>query len=462
MKLLHQVAAILQCLLLASPLAFYSSTAQAGCPACSKFEAASAACKNPAPAASPAASSSKVDLCADDRFQQDWGQIGHQCAAVTASEKGKTAEMVTASVYTAAAAVCTSACIAMHSPIIAASSALLAACTVSGTVAGITDLTYSILIGNAVGGVMGGLVGAAGAVGSAAVTGVASSSAGHKIAGSPCWSMGILFAVAGIKWYMMSNSAGAAREACNAAGKYADSNAMGNGGGSRTRINTPLGTKNPLAPYDANAGAPSPYISNLDNLDGFPSTHLSAAKASPDIFGAFPNSGTFPEALKELNINPGDIARQLENQSPAALLSGMSGMPDNIRQKLWEIDDAIKSGGIQLTGGGGGVYSGGSGGGSGAVGGGSGKNPFGDLSAFGKKKDEAVEGPALLKLSAKDSDISSLNDDDIWHSTFKGTIFEIVSHRLTKSRDKILPGEWATPLNRALMGLPAAKNEPTQ
>lgn len=48
-------------------------------------------------------------------------------------------------------------------------------------------------------------------------------------------------------------------------------------------------------------------------------------------------------------------------------------------------------------------------------------------------------------------------EGDIWHETYQGSIFEIVSYRLDKSRTRVVEMEWQTPLNRALTGLKNAR-----
>jgi hypothetical protein len=54
-------------------------------------------------------------------------------------------------------------------------------------------------------------------------------------------------------------------------------------------------------------------------------------------------------------------------------------------------------------------------------------------------------------LSAKNSSVAG---DDIYHAGWPGSIFDIITVRLKESRDRVDKLEWASPLNRALMGLP--------
>jgi hypothetical protein len=46
---------------------------------------------------------------------------------------------------------------------------------------------------------------------------------------------------------------------------------------------------------------------------------------------------------------------------------------------------------------------------------------------------------------------------DIWHTGYHGSIFQIVSGKITQTKDRVESADWSTPLNRALMGLPAIK-----
>jgi hypothetical protein len=54
---------------------------------------------------------------------------------------------------------------------------------------------------------------------------------------------------------------------------------------------------------------------------------------------------------------------------------------------------------------------------------------------------------------------SAIADGDIWHEGYKGSIFQIVSTKIVETKDRINSMDWSTPLNRALMGLPAQKKE---
>ena len=43
---------------------------------------------------------------------------------------------------------------------------------------------------------------------------------------------------------------------------------------------------------------------------------------------------------------------------------------------------------------------------------------------------------------------------DIWHEGYTGTLFDITSQRIDKSRTGVDQLEWSSPMNRALLGLP--------
>ena len=63
--------------------------------------------------------------------------------------------------------------------------------------------------------------------------------------------------------------------------------------------------------------------------------------------------------------------------------------------------------------------------------------------------DGAASGKGAPTLSAP-----SWESDDIFHSDFKGTLFQIVSGRLTRTKERVEEYEWDLPMNRARQGVP--------
>jgi hypothetical protein len=69
-----------------------------------------------------------------------------------------------------------------------------------------------------------------------------------------------------------------------------------------------------------------------------------------------------------------------------------------------------------------------------------------DTGLAAEKKDEVQFDRAPASASA---------DADIWHTDFKGSIFQIVSSKIVETKPRVDNLDWSTPLNRALMGLPS-------
>jgi hypothetical protein len=83
------------------------------------------------------------------------------------------------------------------------------------------------------------------------------------------------------------------------------------------------------------------------------------------------------------------------------------------------------------------------------------------LLSFGKKdtnNDGANKNTQVLTFkSPVQSPTPSIDSSDIWHTGYNGTVFDIVSNRVSKKTNSVDPLEWFLPLNRAVHGL---KNAP--
>ena len=82
-------------------------------------------------------------------------------------------------------------------------------------------------------------------------------------------------------------------------------------------------------------------------------------------------------------------------------------------------------------------------------------SPFG----FGMKGPGLTGGPAEATFEKMKKAPELQEGGDIFHEGYAGSIFDIVSVKLTKTHDRIDELEWDTPLNRALAGLPAKKDK---
>jgi hypothetical protein len=161
----------------------------------------------------------------------------------------------------------------------------------------------------------------------------------------------------------------------------------------------------------------------------------------------------FKKALELAGTSMADIAKRLRNQSPSQVVAALGGNQAGLGAALANVEKAVESGKLPLLG----ANSGGSMiAGRGGRGGGTAKsgNPFG---MFGMRGPDMGGAPTQTTFEKTKRALANEVEGDIWHEGFGGTIFQIVSGKLDKTRDRIDQLEWETPLNRALVGLPAKK-----
>ncbi len=81
-----------------------------------------------------------------------------------------------------------------------------------------------------------------------------------------------------------------------------------------------------------------------------------------------------------------------------------------------------------------------------------------DLLTFGQNRNLAsASNTTALQFKGAALDPRVQNSSDIWHTDWKGSIFQIISARTSQSASQVEQLEWSTPLNRAMHGL---KNTP--
>ena len=475
-KFTNRLIASLQVLLIAAlPLMTARQAHAAGCASCTPYETAKAelaayCAAHPSTnvdgtvvrgsrrgsAPTGAATAAPVATCEEKTaaFELQYGQLQQFCQAHDMLQDGEKAEKVTATVYTAATAVCLAACVMGNNP---SKPAWELACLASGGVAGITDVVQAIRLGSLMDGLIGaGVMGFAGQAAYAGLSGTASTTSytvGGKTFATSCVASGLLLVVAGLKWMGASSAGGKADENCsNAAALGASAPASQTGtisGGSGGGSYSASGGSNGSA-YTKNARE----VSEDFTADDFMQGAQSAATADPygSILTQMPNLDQVPSGLDKLGIGLNDINKGLDSQGPGSLLSGMPGIPGDTKAALAQFDaelaKAVNSGNFNVPGAI--AKSGGGGGASKSAGGGA---PGLDFSSLFGKKEDAAGGPAA-ELNFKAS-AGGRADGDIWHSNWKGSIFQIVSNRLDKSREKVDSLEWQSPLNRALSGLPS-------
>lgn len=175
---------------------------------------------------------------------------------------------------------------------------------------------------------------------------------------------------------------------------------------------------------------------------------MAAASASPELTDHInKNSESYKklgDSLSKLGINPEDFHNSVMNDGPAATLSKL-GLAQSTKDAIAEIDSEAKSAmlaaGDTAKYGGGGSRTPASSGGSGAM------DLSGLMGAFGAG---GAGAGAAAGAQIATVNFGSNADTDIWHSKHKGSIFDIVSHKLNKTGDRLEKLDYALPMNRAL------------
>lgn len=412
-------------------------------------------------------------------LKERWNQVGPNCMAMDLYGSAIPEELATAIIYGVAAASCWVAC---YYP------AWSAGCSAGSFVAAAADLAGEIIIDaegtrlNAVSWV----AGAAGQVGGAAAGATAAAGAagdGLNIGGTAseranaCIAAGTLTVVTGLKFWayaMQKNDQNAnCQNIINAGyqGPFVQPGTTANpspspsasAGGSNSSGSVAGGGSGSSGSGGSTGSAgsigPSQYFGENQP---FPPPQYAAATAG-DIFGTTlatnPDLGQIPAQLAAAGINTQALAKGIASgQGLGSLLGGLDGLGgissqiDQLQKDAEAGKDKILKDGKPMSMG---SYTSGGGGGKGAAPAAK-PNPFGMLGMKGPgfggdAPKETTFDKAKRELASSDA------NGDIWHEGFGGSIFQIVSQKLDKTRERVEQLEWDTPLNRALLGLPARK-----
>jgi hypothetical protein len=198
------------------------------------------------------------------------------------------------------------------------------------------------------------------------------------------------------------------------------------------------------------------------NDHAFPSGMLSAATEGPmsKLLNSMDNKDQLPDLLQQAGMGLKDIAKKLASgQSPASVISSaLPNLPSDLANALKANEKAALDGTLSFPGmPNSAMASGGSGGAKATSSGDPVANRF---SAFGARGIASDTGAKDLSFGATKAATSSASDDnDIWHSKWNGSIFQLITNKLYKNQNRVEQLEWSTPLNRALMGI---SNKPAQ
>jgi len=288
-----------------------------------------------------------------------------------------------------------------------------------------------------------------------------------------CAAAGLLVATAALKWANYGVNCTNAQKECKDAANMANPQpgsiiGLTNYSASPGPINNySLNNNNPNSSNGGNgaSGAGSSGIQSLfDNLPSSPSQMMAqAASASPGLTSlnqSLPNVGSgLTSGLGQLGTSLPALASSLASgTSPASAIGGaVSGLPSDLKAAIDHVQQLANDGkigfkdmpsSVMISGGGGGFKSGSS----------TSLGTSSLLGSLGAAKAGATAAETKFDPK-KPTELTLSSDGDIWHASWNGTIFQLVSAKLSQSKSKIEELEWSTPLNRALMGL---KPEPTK
>lgn len=202
-------------------------------------------------------------------------------------------------------------------------------------------------------------------------------------------------------------------------------------------------------------GNATDYTKNINNSSPtFPQgavQPLSRSAAAMGFINSMPNKDMIPAALEKMGTNLEDLTKRLTTSPPGEVLAAIApDLPQSYLNTLKEIDQLALSGKLKIEGDEpAAVYAG-----AGSSAAKAGEDPYAFMrkgSAGGAAGGTAAKEVGFEKSAKKDQTLPA--DGDIWHGSWGGSIFQIVTIRLNGTRDRIDNLEWSTPLNRALNGL---------
>jgi hypothetical protein len=398
---------------------------------------------------------------------QKYGPLGSYCAAKSLNEEARDFDEALAITWTVVTAVCIGACVSSFLPDPAAA-VLIPACAAANVGATIADIVKTVqLKDDAQGKIMelssiqgannfGAVFGGAGAIASGA--GALGSAQAEVVAS--CVVAGLASVAMSLKWVNYVGDMGRVDKEC--------SNVNSVSWPTDTHFISPTNTPPPLSGgpnTHLNAGGGTSGIKNAndsgtamanDITNNFPGSSFGAGAASAGPMGklmdSLSNKQDIPKTLEKLGLSVAGIQQQLQNgTSPASALASAMNLPPEATDYMNKVQTLAANGQIQISGDASTMTGGG--GGKGASGGSSGEPAFNPMAFFGGAKPEAKAQTNTMNFGAK-TPVSTGDGSDIWHSGVKGSIFQIVSTKLVKSESRVEQLQWASPLNRALNGIP--------
>ena len=305
--------------------------------------------------------------------------------------------------------------------------------------------------------------------GAAVLAGVGSPSSMVPVIGQIA--LGITMAVEAEKKRTGKNSVdGLPAETCNGPIKSIATNALGiilpnNAPGARSGQ-----TGSNSGKSGANGGAGTSLENKSNNAGDLVGDLLQTGKSNATAYddlnkinGTKLNPQDIDKALKEhLNTSLAELHNQLESGKTTSQVIGdmVPKLPSEIKDGLADMEQHPekypKSPWSDFFGDKASIMTGGAGGGGALSGGGGGSDPFASMMNFGRSDGDVAGGGKTSEMNFNGRKVASseVQDGDIFHSKWKGSIFSIISFRISKVTHELAQLEWAGMFNRAMHGLP--------
>jgi hypothetical protein len=414
------------------------------------------------------------DKCFKKLVNDQWPVYGQHCSAIELYKTAHKGDTFAVIAYGIAAAACTAACAAEWTGY--GTAAARAACTTAGFAATATDIAWSIKIKGITEkaqeshywGLQSGFVGGMGA-GVAATSHV--NGTGDVV--PTCVAAGMLAAATAIRGVNLKKMGGYADKECSTLKTFISPVAVADTtGGSPGDANQP-GRRNPAGDGSGGTGRhgsgggtgtrQEPFSAEQRKaLRDFPGAPQFAQAIAGDTFEpVFKNIGGKDKAADALKQAAGlgldELAGRLASGESLSQIASSSPALAPASSALARIERDVREGNLSLKSGGalGGTYTpiaakkpGGAG---------AGNNPFAMFGGMRAPVGGPGDAPKETSFEKAKRELSNDSDGDIWHEGFGGTIFQIVSQKLDRARERVDQLEWESPLNRALTGLPARK-----
>ncbi len=273
----------------------------------------------------------------------------------------------------------------------------------------------------------------------------------------PCISAGLLTLVMGVKIGMVADG-GVLKKAKNSACNNVKALKALNAGTILTRPTSGVSDYKTLDAHNASGSGTGAAMTaaSLSADPEIPTDSMGRADIGKLVAAATSGLNGFPpERLRELadghKDKIQDLLRELKKGDAAGAVMSVSPELSSgpVGEMFAKVGGYIQEGRVQAEVGSA-VMSSGNGGGTSNS-----KNSASIFALGGRLTPSGKSGTTETKFDKPKLAIDS--NDDIFHTKWTGTIFQLVSLRLENSKNKIDTLEWASPLNRALLGLPPLK-----